>query len=72
MNAKLYTQVEMAFWDFFIYTLSESKFVRSLIRTTAQFMSKWSLALALIAIVSTAFIGLFSGMIIYCLAFLFN
>lgn len=34
MNAKIYQRVELAFWDFTIQTLSESKFARSLVRNT--------------------------------------
>ncbi len=70
MNAKLYNQVEIAFWDFFIYTLSESQFVRRFIRGAFQFSSRWSLAIALVALFCSALIGLFSGMLLYVLAFL--
>ncbi len=70
MNAKLYNQVEIAFWDFFIYTLSESRFFRNFIRSAFQFPSKWSFAVALIALFCAAFIGLFSGMLLYVVTFL--
>ncbi len=72
MNAKLYNRVEIAFWDFIIYTLSESQFVRSFIRGAFQFKSGWTLAVVLIALFCAAFTGLFSGMLLYLLAFLIH
>jgi hypothetical protein len=65
MNAKLYNQVEIAFWDLVIYALSESPFVRTLVRRVYRFLPGKNAQTVLIA----AGIGLLSGFIFYLVAF---
>jgi hypothetical protein len=65
MNAKLYNQVEIAFWDFVIYALSESRFIRGFVRRVYRFMPGKTIQTALFA----ASAGLLCGFIIYMVAF---
>jgi hypothetical protein len=65
MNAKLYNQVEIAFWDLVIYALSESRFVRRLVRSVYRFLPGKTVQTALYA----AAVGLLSGFIVYLVAF---
>lgn len=72
MNAKLYNQMEIAFWDFVIYTLSESKWVRNLVRVAHRFFSKCDLSRTVGEACIAALVGLFSGVLLYLLAFHFG
>lgn len=67
MNAKLYNQVEIAFWDFIIHALTESRFVRTLVRTFYHFLPGKTLQTAMFA----AVVGLLSGFMLYLVAFKF-
>jgi hypothetical protein len=65
MNAKLYNQVEIAFWDLVIYALSESPFVRASVRRLYRLLPGKNMQTVLIA----AGVGLLSGFIFYMVAF---
>jgi hypothetical protein len=67
MNAKLYNQVEIAFWDIVIFALTESRFVRSLVRMVFRIMPGKTIQTAFFA----AAVGLLSGFILYVVAFKF-
>jgi hypothetical protein len=65
MNAKLYNQMEIAFWDLVIYALTESSFVRAMVRILYRFIPGKTLQTVLFA----AAVGLLSGFIFYVVAF---
>jgi hypothetical protein len=65
MNAKLYNQMEIAFWDLVIYALTESRFVRAMVRILYRFIPGKTLQTVLFA----AAVGLLSGFIFYVVAF---
>jgi hypothetical protein len=65
MNAKLYNQVEIAFWDFVIHALTESRFAQSLVRLVYRFIPGKTFQTVLFA----AAVGLLSGFILYVVAF---
>lgn len=64
MNAKLYNQMEIAFWDFVIFALSESRFIRGLMRRCYQILPGKSMQIAFL----TAVFGFFSGFFLYIIA----
>jgi hypothetical protein len=65
MNAKLYNQVEIAFWDFVIFALSESRFIRRLTLWFYRMLTGKTMQTALL----TAAVGFFSGLVLYIVAF---
>jgi hypothetical protein len=65
MNAKLYNQMEIAFWDLVIYALTESRFVRTMVRILYRFIPGKTLQTVMFA----AAVGLLSGFIFYVVAF---
>jgi hypothetical protein len=65
MNAKLYNQVEIAFWDFIIRALTESRFAQGLVRLVYPFIPGKTLQTILFA----AAVGFLSGFVLYVVAY---
>jgi hypothetical protein len=67
MNAKITTQMEIKFWDLVINLLSESEWIRGVVRNTARLLPGNQLVQAAKIGLMAALFGLVSGMILFTL-----
>lgn len=67
MNAHLYRRMEIAFWDFFIQTLSENQRVRSIIQQTYRLTHHKDARSLTTLVAACALAGLTSGFVLRAL-----
>ncbi len=72
MNAKITQQVELAFWDFTIQALSESKFIRYLVWNFYHLFKGKDRRKTWITIAVVGIVGFLVGNFISLLVFIFN
>jgi len=65
MNAKFTSQMEIAFWDLFIYDLSEKEWVRRMVRFVYQVLPRTNLKQSLKIICAVAAAGFTTGVLFY-------